>query len=88
MRDGRQSSRAHSIDRERATASQKNFARADCWSKRGNVACSAHVPDPADPRYQSEGWAPLIGVHLRAHYQCLGCHGRGLRRLLQDRTEN
>ena len=29
------------------------------WSIRGEVACIEHTPDPDDPRWTIEAWAPV-----------------------------
>jgi len=44
------------------------------WSKRGDVACAAHAPDVADPRWKAEQWKPLRIARPNHLYQCQYCH--------------
>ena len=46
------------------------------WSIRGEVACCEHVPSTDDPRWITEGWAPLpisSGRIRGSRYQCQHC---------------
>lgn len=46
------------------------------WSKRGDVGCRSHAPDPRSERWQAEGWCPIpesANRHHRLEYQCPRC---------------
>jgi CheY-like chemotaxis protein len=47
------------------------------WSRRGEVACPLHAPDPTSRRWQEERWAPVVldGFNRRMVYQCQHCSG-------------
>jgi CheY-like chemotaxis protein len=49
------------------------------WSRRGEIACTAHAPEPGSERWLSEKWTPIPGgdSHKRILYQCPHCSGRG-----------
>ena len=50
------------------------------WSIRGEVACETHAPDPDDPRWTREGWAPIpvsSGQVRGTRYQCQHCAADG-----------
>jgi len=49
-------------------------ARRLYWSIRGEVACETHAPDPAEPRWDIEGWQPLPSrAQRRAKFECQHC---------------
>ena len=57
------------------------------WSMLGEVACAAHAPTSDDPRWDTEGWAPIAVKdgrikEMRYEYQCQHCapDGRPIRR--------
>ena len=50
------------------------------WSRRGEVACVAHAPEPASARWTAEQWAPIPMKAMRrqgALYQCQHCSASG-----------
>ena len=47
------------------------------WSVKGVVACPTHAPEPLDPRWAREKWAPIDPELLRGfsvRYQCQTCY--------------
>src|SRR5688572_17598040 len=50
------------------------------WSKRGDVACTAHAPEPLSERWRAEGWSRIPpdadGRHGR-WFQCPACSASG-----------
>jgi two-component system chemotaxis response regulator CheY len=49
------------------------------WSRRGEIACAEHAPDPDSARWRDERWAPTpppADTH-RIAYQCQHCPGDG-----------
>lgn len=48
------------------------------WSKRGEVACAAHMPDRTDPRWLADKWTaiPKTAGKGRVLYQCQHCGAR------------
>jgi len=51
------------------------------WSRKGEVACGEHAPQPGDPRRDGEGWQPIPPfASRRVQYQCQHCvTGRPIR---------
>ena len=49
------------------------------WSRRGEIACGQHAPEPTLPRWHSEQWAPIpVGAgNDRIRYRCQHCPGNG-----------
>jgi hypothetical protein len=46
------------------------------WSKKGEVACANHAPDPDGPRWTAEGWRGIRPEELtRFRYRCQHCAG-------------
>lgn len=45
------------------------------WSRRGEVACDGHAPDPDSERWRVEGWQPVPDDRSRStvRYQCQHC---------------
>lgn len=46
------------------------------WSRRGQVACGPHAPDPRSDCWRAEGWCPIPEAESRRHglaYQCPRC---------------
>lgn len=58
-------------------SSKKRAADPLYWSMDGSVACASHAPRPADPRYRSEEWRPVL--QGRWYLQCQFCHGTSIR---------
>ena len=50
------------------------------WSRRGEIACAEHAPNPQSERWTVEAWQPMpdFGVRM-ARYQCQHCDGVPLR---------
>jgi CheY-like chemotaxis protein len=49
------------------------------WSRRGEIACANHAPDPTSERWQEERWAPIPADagQGRIVYRCQHCPGDG-----------
>jgi hypothetical protein len=46
------------------------------WSKRGDVACRIHAPDPQSDRWKIDNWCEIPGEVSKRHglaYQCPRC---------------
>jgi CheY-like chemotaxis protein len=47
------------------------------WSKKGEVACSDHAPQPDSERWTTEGWRSILVSDVgRVLYRCQHCAGR------------
>jgi CheY-like chemotaxis protein len=57
------------------------------WSKRGDVACHAHAPEPGSSEWIAGGWAviPRFAGKNKVEYACRRCGGGPIRR--QQRNE-
>jgi hypothetical protein len=52
------------------------------WSKRGDIACPVHAPDPASDRWRLEAWRSIPDQANGRHglaYQCPRCAPDGRR---------
>jgi CheY-like chemotaxis protein len=49
------------------------------WSRKGEIACGLHAPEPASDRWREEAWAaiPSGAGKGRVTYQCQHCDERG-----------
>src|SRR5687767_5515723 len=43
------------------------------WSRKGEVACAAHAPEPGTGRWQDEAWQELPPPRTLIRYQCQHC---------------
>jgi CheY-like chemotaxis protein len=50
------------------------------WSKKGEVACSGHVPERDSPQWTAEGWRPIYETDRTRPYRCQFCAGTPLER--------
>ena len=50
------------------------------WSRRGEVACATHAPEPASARWTAEQWTTMPVTAMQRHgllYQCQHCSASG-----------
>ena len=49
------------------------------WSRRGEIACSLHAPEPGSNRWNEERWSavPAAPLNNRITYRCQHCPGDG-----------
>jgi CheY-like chemotaxis protein len=50
------------------------------WSKRGDVACAAHVPERDSSQWTAGGWRPIYEADHTRPYRCQFCAGTPLDR--------
>jgi CheY-like chemotaxis protein len=49
------------------------------WSKRGEIACATHAPEPTSPQWNEDGWQPVPHIEgRRITYQCQHCDKRAI----------
>ena len=57
------------------------------WSKRGEIACARHAPEPKSSRWDDDGWKEIPHVDGRKiTYQCQYCDKRAILHLRRKRT--